>query len=253
MKGWISRIEIALQNLIERTLERLAGGRLDSATIAVQMVRAMESSLRQDEGGRSWAPDEYSVRLHPQELKVLQQEIPDLVPLLKEAILQAARDGGFSIEQEPHIVLIADYKMGRNKVRVEAIHDTDALFHTRQMTSLVGETPAGTGRAMLVGIKGEVYPLSDDDVSIGRLRDNQIVFDDPRVSRRHAQIHLREGRHVVYDLGSKAGTRVNGEPKMQCVLRDGDVITLAGNRLVYKVGDVGDDRASADSNSGAKV
>lgn len=251
MKRLIGRIETALQNLIERTLERLAGGRIDSAAVAVQMVRAMETSLRQDENGRSWAPDEYSLRLHPQELKALQQETSDLVALLKKALLQAARDGGFSIEEEPHIVLVADYKMGRNKLRVEAIHGADALFHTRQMSTLVSETPTGTVRAMLVGIEGEIYPVGADDVSIGRLRDNQIVFDDPRVSRRHAQVRLHEGRHVVYDLGSKAGTRINGEPKMQSVLKHGDVITFAGNRLIYKVGDAGKDRTATDGRSGA--
>jgi len=251
MKGWIGRIETTLQNLIERTLERLAGARLDSAAIAIEMVRAMESSLRRDEVGRSWAPDEYSLRLHPGELRALQQETPDLVPLLKGAVLQAARDGGFSIEEEPHIVMVADYKMARNKVRVEAIHGADALFHTRQMPSLTGEIADAVEQAVLVSVEGDIYPLGEEEVSIGRLRDNHIVFDDPRVSRRHAEVRLRQGRHVIYDLGSKAGTRVNGEPKKQCILRHGDVITLAGNRLVYQLGNLGNGRASTNRKTGA--
>jgi hypothetical protein len=253
MKDGLARFENALRNLIERTLERVAGGRLDSASVAVQMVRAMESSLHEDDVGRSWAPDEYSLRLHPQELKALQEENPDLIPLLREAVLQAARAGDISVEEEPHIMLVADYKMARNKVRVEAIQSKDALYRTRQMPSLRSETSVDVSRAMLVGARGEIYPLGRDDVGIGRLRDNQIVFDDPRVSRRHARIRLNEDRHVVYDLDSKAGTRVNGEPKMECILRHGDVITIADNRLVYHAESLEAGRDSSDSAPGETI
>jgi hypothetical protein len=250
MKDGLARFENALRNLIERTLERVAGGRLDSASVAVQMVRAMESSLHEDEAGRYWAPDEYRLRLHPQELKALQEQHADLIPLLREAVLQAARGGEISIEEEPHIMLVADYKMARNKVRVEAIHSKDAQYRTRQMPSLRRERSMDVSRAMLVGARGEIYPLGGVEVNIGRLRDNQIVFDDPRVSRRHARIRLHEGFHVVHDLDSKAGTSVNGEPKTECMLRHGDVITIAGNRLVYHAEGLGRGRDSSASNPG---
>ncbi len=247
MKDGLARFENALRNVIERTLERVAGGRLDSASVAVQMVRAMESSLTEDEVGRSWAPDEYKLRLHPKELKTLQDQNPDLILLLREAVLQAARAGDISIEEEPHIMLVADYKMARNKVRVEAIHSKDAQFRTRQMPSLRSGRSVDVSRAILVGARGEIYPLGVDEVNIGRLRDNHIVFDDPRVSRRHARIRLQEGRHVVYDLESKAGTSVNGEPATECILRHGDVIKIAENRLVYHAEGIHD---SSDSHRG---
>jgi hypothetical protein len=251
MRNWLARIETALQSLIERTLERLAGGRVDSATIAVRAVRAMESSLRLDETGRSWAPDEYSLRMHPQDLKKLHEERPNIVPFLKEAIVQAARDGDALLAEEPHIVLIADYKMARNRVRVEAVHGEDTLDYTRQMPALGRIAPEALAGAALVGVDGQAYPLGSEVVGIGRMRDNQIVISDPRVSRRHAQVCLREGHHVILDLGSTAGTRVNGKPIMERVLRHGDVITCAGHRLVYQQGDVETGAISTNDHSGA--
>jgi pSer/pThr/pTyr-binding forkhead associated (FHA) protein len=53
------------------------------------------------------------------------------------------------------------------------------------------------------------------------------------VSRHHAQIRLRFGQYVIFDLGSQAGTMVNGKPIQQKALEPGDVISLAGVSLIY--------------------
>ena len=234
MKDYLERIETGLQNLIERTLERIAGGRPTAASVAAMVVRAMESSLRRDRAGRFWAPDEFDLRFQTQDLDALYQETPDLKAFLKNAMLQATRDGGYSIAEEPRIAIEVDTKAARNKVNVAAFHSRGAPAYTRQMPSLKREPAADAAAARLAGVEGQVYPLDLEVVNIGRLPDNQIVFNDPRVSRRHAQMRLREGRHVIFDLGSRAGTRVNGTPTMECVLQHGDVVTFAGNRLVYQ-------------------
>jgi pSer/pThr/pTyr-binding forkhead associated (FHA) protein len=59
------------------------------------------------------------------------------------------------------------------------------------------------------------------------------VIDDARVSRSHAQLRLRFGHYVVYDLGSSGGTFVNGQRIEECVLRPGDVISLGGVPVIY--------------------
>ena len=38
---------------------------------------------------------------------------------------------------------------------------------------------------------------------------------------------------MLYDLGSTGGTFVNGQGVQECVLRPGDVISLAGVSLIY--------------------
>lgn len=251
MKDFLARTEAGLQNLIERTLERIVGGRPTAASVAVMVVRSMESSLRRDHADRFWAPDEFDLHIHPQDHEALLQETPDLEAFLKRAVLQATRDGGYSIAEEPRIAIQADAKLARSKMQVRAFHSRDTPAHTQQLPSLAREAAAGTADANLVGIEGQVYPLDLEVVNIGRLPDNQIVFNDPRVSRRHAQVRLREGRHVIFDLGSRAGTRVNGTPTMQHVLQHGDVITFAGNRLVYQRGDAAPGPVPAKGDLGA--
>ncbi len=48
------------------------------------------------------------------------------------------------------------------------------------------------------------------DIRIGRAPDQDIVIDDPAVSRAHARLFWRNGYLYLEDLGSKHGTLVNG-------------------------------------------
>jgi pSer/pThr/pTyr-binding forkhead associated (FHA) protein len=63
--------------------------------------------------------------------------------------------------------------------------------------------------------------------------ENQLVIDDPRVSRNHAQLRAIKGRFALFDLNSTGGTFVNGQRTSQTVLYPGDVISLAGVALIF--------------------
>lgn len=62
-------------------------------------------------------------------------------------------------------------------------------------------TQAGMSRALAEGTT----------VLVGRDPEAAIILADPRVSGRHAELSVRQGRVVVRDLGSTAGTFVNGQ------------------------------------------
>jgi pSer/pThr/pTyr-binding forkhead associated (FHA) protein len=81
------------------------------------------------------------------------------------------------------------------------------------------------------GIK--VIPLNQPLIRIGRRLENNLVLDDPRVSRTHAELRAINGRYVLFDLNSTGGTYVNGVKISQSVVYPGDVISLAGVNLVY--------------------
>ena len=84
---------------------------------------------------------------------------------------------------------------------------------------------------IIEGVK--VHPLNEAVVNIGRRLENQLVIDDPRVSRNHAQLRAIKGRFVLFDLNSTGGTFVNGQRTSQTVLYPGDVISLAGVALIF--------------------
>jgi len=64
---------------------------------------------------------------------------------------------------------------------------------------------------------------------LGRSLDCDLVIADAFLSRRHAVLHRRDEAWVIEDLGSRNGTRVNGELVRQPrPLASGDVVALSG-------------------------
>lgn len=78
---------------------------------------------------------------------------------------------------------------------------------------------------------GKVYPLDRSEAFVGRDLNNDIVINDPEISRRHARLYLQGNGFVVEDLGSTNGTFVNGQRLLgPYILRPGDTVTF-GERL----------------------
>lgn len=78
-------------------------------------------------------------------------------------------------------------------------------------------------------------PLMGDMV-LGRSSEASVRLSDPLVSRQHAQLAVSAGKVEISDLGSRIGTRVNGELlKSSRVLYPGDAIELSANTtLIYR-------------------
>ena len=68
------------------------------------------------------------------------------------------------------------------------------------------------------------YEFAEHSITIGRAPDNMIMIDDPSVSSRHAQLELSGETYRLKDLDSTNGTKVNGVPITETVLRFEDRI-----------------------------
>ena len=95
-------------------------------------------------------------------------------------------------------------------------------------------SPQQAEDAFLVVNGIDLFPLKLSVTSIGRKIDNELVLNDPRVSRRHAELRCFRGRFVIFDMGSSGGTYVNGHRVSHSVVYDGDVISLAGVQIVFR-------------------
>jgi two-component system, cell cycle response regulator len=79
---------------------------------------------------------------------------------------------------------------------------------------------------------GQVFTVTHEMV-IGRDASADIRIDDPAVSRQHARIFVRNGYHVIEDMGSSNGTLVSGTRVIRHWLAEGDRIQL-GPRVVLR-------------------
>lgn len=75
------------------------------------------------------------------------------------------------------------------------------------------------------------------DVSIGRDERNVIgLFQDEGVEQRHAEVVRRGSGYLLRDLSDKAGVLVNDERTKEYILKDGDVISIGGCKIVFSEG-----------------
>jgi FHA domain-containing protein len=72
-------------------------------------------------------------------------------------------------------------------------------------------------------------------ILVGRAPSADLRLDDPRVSRLHARIEMRDGGVYVEDLGSRNGTTVEGEAVTQPrLLNVDDEVTVGTAALVFR-------------------
>jgi hypothetical protein len=90
--------------------------------------------------------------------------------------------------------------------------------------------------------RGRRIPLDKDYLVVGRERTCDVRFDDPCISRTHAALRRHGNAVYVEDLGSAAGTFVNGETAARArELHTGDTLTFATVQARLETG-----RSSAD-------
>ncbi|BAJ63171.1 FHA domain-containing protein [Anaerolinea thermophila] len=170
------------------------------------------------------------VGISPQVRAHFQEKSPVLNDLL-HLLQQVAREQGMRVHFSIEFVEDPRLKLGEVWVDWEMPEQGSS---TRAMPNPLGVSLRETGkRAYLIVPGGNLFPLEQSVVNVGRMKDNHLVLDDPRVSRHHAQIRRSPEGFILFDLNSTGGTMVNHLPVHQWTLRPGDVISLAGVTLVY--------------------
>ena len=84
-------------------------------------------------------------------------------------------------------------------------------------------------------LAGRVVRLDRDLGTLGRREDNPYVIPDPRVSRVHAEIRREASAVIITDLGSAAGTKVNGDAlEGPRVLQHGDKVSFGPVTAIFE-------------------
>jgi DNA-binding SARP family transcriptional activator len=91
-------------------------------------------------------------------------------------------------------------------------------------------------RAHLRDPSGRCYPLAAVATSIGRFTDNDIVLDDPKVSRRHAVIIDTGTGFVINDLRSANGVEVQDQRiRGSAPLARGYLVRIGGHQFTLDI------------------
>ncbi|MHB1535485.1 MAG: FHA domain-containing protein [Acidimicrobiales bacterium] len=80
---------------------------------------------------------------------------------------------------------------------------------------------------------GSRFVLESEVTTLGRHPESDIFLDDVTVSRRHAEVTMREGSFGVRDVGSLNGTYLNRERIEAAEMHTGDELQIGKFRLVF--------------------
>jgi serine phosphatase RsbU (regulator of sigma subunit) len=115
-----------------------------------------------------------------------------------------------------------------------------------------------TGQSLLIRVPGREHELvrieGDGPFLLGRAAENKIVVNDSTVSKKHAEIVLREDGYWIRDLMSKNGTKLNGALIQESRLKPGDQIGLGACQIQFSPeGDPGSSARVADTKAPGTV
>lgn len=247
-KDRLAYFEALAQRLVEDTFRQLFGEQSIWREVAAALAQAVEDGARQTEN--ELAPTHYRLFLHREDFARVEDEWNDLAPRLATYIIDVAEQAGLYLSAPPVVELALN----------ESTHSAAVYVQTRYATPLAGTTQTYTAvdsdvrerlqalDAFLIVDGRRHVRLDKALVTIGRRVDNDVIIDSPVVSRQHAHVRWRQGRFVLYDVGSRSGVAVNGEPCQEWVLRPGDLITLA-NRVSIIYGEGIENRDNLPSSS----
>jgi FHA domain/FhaA, N-terminal domain len=236
MKLNLEQIEARLQALIEVKLVSALPGFQVEDLVVHKLADAMKNNLVENLGGKKIAPNVFTLVTHPKFAQRWQQ--PKLLEAMINSLKIVGEEAGLQFSSPPTISIVQNPELTEELVDVVASHKLESAADTQGMTppnsvdaDLAEETFPKNAFLIIDGVK--VFPLILSVVNIGRRLDNQLIIDDPRISRNHAQVRAIKGRFVIFDLNSTGGTFVNGQRTNQSVMYPGDVISLAGVPLIY--------------------
>ena len=235
----LARFESFMENIVEGSVARFFRSPVQPAEIAKRLERAMEAnqsvSVR-----RILVPNYYRAFLNPKDFETFKPIRADVEREMATYLADLAQERGFSMVEHPRVELVADTAVPRRTIQVVAANqaapvESEPESDTQLIPAQVVAAPTVRSRLLLSTATGtHVIPLDSTLLSIGRGLNNDIILEDSRVSRNHAQLRYRSRRFWLTDLDSTNGTFVNGEPVAERALRNGDVVSLGGLELTYR-------------------
>ena len=238
----LARLESALRGIIEGNPVADGVPRKFHNQLMTALTRAMQSAVNEVRGDREvdegtyTAPDQYILVLPEESARTLLAHPAELDRLAHKLASYAAQ-ANIRLEALPIMRVVA--RPGGQELTVHTQFSRVGIDDS-STTELEEANPAGripgngnSSGAFLIVNGLNTYPLAQAVTNIGSDPANQLVLSDPGVSRSHAQLRFINNRYTIFDLGSRAGSFVNGVKISSQVLKPGDVILLASVPLVY--------------------
>jgi hypothetical protein len=269
--GFLKHIEKRMESLVEGVFGRAFRRQIHPVEIAKGLTKQMDEG-RMVSISRTYAPNDFTVHLSREDTESIRAYQASLNDELIQYASTHAENKNYHLMTPPRIRFETEdtLRFGEFGVTAKltggdgprekgAPQDTSGqtrIFRTEesgggqldQGTATISADEArrhGLAREIVEVVLGdEKHPLEGRGPwSVGRSQENDIVINDPNVSRRHARISRTDGGFVVEDLGSTNGTLLDGAPIDRERIEGGDELTFGQStaRFIRRIDSPGEE------------
>jgi hypothetical protein len=269
--GFLKHIEKRMESLVEGVFGRAFRRQIHPVEIAKGLTKQMDEG-RMVSISRTYAPNDFTVHLSREDTESIRAYQASLNDELIQYASTHAENKNYHLMTPPRIRFETEdtLRFGEFGVTAKltggdgprekgAPQDTSGqtrIFRTEessggqmdQGTATISADEArrhGLAREIVEIVLGdEKHPLEGRGPwSVGRSQENDIVINDPNVSRRHARISRADGGFVVEDLGSTNGTLLDGAPIDRERIEGGDELTFGQStaRFIRRIDSPGEE------------
>ncbi|HSN93999.1 MAG TPA: FHA domain-containing protein [Anaerolineaceae bacterium] len=234
MSKILDSLELKLRRILEGSLDGLFFPN-SAQSLSAQLTEIILKAVRTSLDETDVLPDFIQLRVSPEKYDAWLCTQPVLDKVSQE-IMDAFKDASVQFEKPLRLHLLADDSLGVDELKVIPSQNTPEQITTATVINLSPDKPAQSAlpeQACLIIDGHDPIMLSTAIVSIGRHSSNDIVVQDPQVSRKHLQLRAEKGSYLLFDLSSTGGTFINNKPVSSAKLKPGDVIRIGKTLLIY--------------------
>jgi hypothetical protein len=197
------------------------------------LIENVQSNVLENSTTGEKFPQTYTVKMNSKNAKIWQAK-QSWAQDLRNAYDAILKEYGIKQDYSPVFTLVIKNSLADDEVVIEGNESNSPKDRTSSVRVLKANKDLSQQNypILLFGDNKEIR-ISSSVISIGRRNTNDIVIDDMRISRLHAQIRMVPDGYMIFDTGSTGGTFVNSARISQQLLKTGDVISLGGYRFIF--------------------
>jgi hypothetical protein len=204
---------------------------------------------------RTYVPNQYTVWLSPEDHDRLEGYERSLEQELSGYLLEHARRHDYALLTRPDVNLETDERLRLGEFGIQTrlvkppARQGESPSQGEQGHTMVYSVPPKQTKSKrrrpeaklvetraIVSMDDRRYVLDGPVAVLGRSREADCVFDDPNISRRHAELRRGStGDWQIVDLGSTNGVKVNGRQVDRSRLSPGDEVALGTTRFTFDI------------------
>lgn len=251
----LRNLEARIEGLVEGVFSRAFSSQVQPVEIARKLAKEMDSH-RTASVSQTYAPNSYTVWLSPEDHERLSGYARSLSQELAAYLLEHARRQDYALLTRPEVAIEVDERLRLGEFGIQPrlvkppVRQGEGAEQGVAGQTMVYSAPAKqkdprgsrrpaaplTRTRAIVSVNDRRYVLDGPVASLGRSRDCDCVFDDPNVSRRHAELRRNSsGDWGIVDRGSTNGVKVNGRRVDSSRLAPGDEVSLGTVSFTFDI------------------